>query len=1188
MSPREPDDEPVVELKPFEAQRFFEEGDVIGDPVPDAMPADPEADIESAPAAPSEGDAQGDAEVSADGEAIVEPEASANAGAPHIDVAHASDSQHDLFAGVDEPPRIPGYVVEGVIGRGATGVVYRARQEAVERPVALKVLHRELITNRRAVKRLKREARLAARLAHPSIISAIDLGVQDGLWWYAMELVEGVSLSRRIAERGSLTERECLRLFSPLCDALQHAHEVGVVHRDIKPANILVDRRGRARLVDLGLAMGHNDPSITKTGSTLGTPHYVSPEQARDPSKADIRSDLWSLGATMYHAVCGRPPFSFEDGETSGGVAEILSRVLYKPVVDPREYSPELSKGFALLLRKCLTRDTEQRYQEPWELVADIETLRERRRLDLRGSQIDAFASRRPAWVGRALGAAGLVAVIVVTWAITARPWEERAPSGPISAQVSVGDWPELRSIRDGFEGGTLMHADALLELRSPELESLPARAKYFQNELVVRVKDALQTEVDATIQSARERLDRALRTRDFPAAQLAIGGEFMTELRRRTGYAAPADLPAGSVARRAQEFVDEESQRLGTAKVAAIGAAESALESALDRLLKDEHTPLVESGRFQEAIDWLSLGSTTAWLTRDGVDLDLRGLGEDERRQIARSIAIRLSWEQSFVTRTAASAVETARETIDRVEKEFLDDITDGIVTDKIDAAVRFTSALSQRLESTGFRATGLPPELEVSFNTRVEAASDRISRAESQRRETLALVELRRLEQAAAASLAKRDYSTARDLFEEARAESWRSSTFDAIDPRIVEVARLQEFMDRAVAGIEAAAGKPIVLTFAGIRRAGTVSRDAGDLLRGGFRFRTRDRSPSRQEILVRVTDVSEVDPDRSSRVSAEDLRNFAGLGEDQSLGPKQRLTLAAFWLAEGKPRQAARVLPVNDPPAAEALLWSLNERIRAAVAASAPAKTQGADQGEPGPEPGVAEEKATIASAYGTPNQATSGDDVHVVWHFVDEPMGDVELDAPLKWEPARSAERFGSWRSGLWRRSVDGLTLDTALPDRTTFFASSLGPTLPLVAPVDLDQEISVVLHVTPGDAHPDGHLFCVSLQGYHALFVDSYAWFGRGDLRALYKHVNDGRRSSYKEFEAKPCIRFQKGQTVKVCLAIRGKTLEALTVNGRDLKFHRFLGAASPLDHFVRLRSRGPMILRTAELFAEKR
>ena len=118
-----------------------------------------------------------------------------------------------------------------------------------------------------------------------------------------MELVEGVSLLRRIGERGSLTERECLRLFSPLCDALQHAHEVGVVHRDIKPANVLVDRRGRARLVDLGLAMGQNDPSITKTGSTLGTPHYVSPEQARDPSQADIRSDIWSVGATMYHAV---------------------------------------------------------------------------------------------------------------------------------------------------------------------------------------------------------------------------------------------------------------------------------------------------------------------------------------------------------------------------------------------------------------------------------------------------------------------------------------------------------------------------------------------------------------------------------------------------------------------------------------------------------------------------------------------------------------------------------------------------------------------------------------------------------------------------------------------------------------------------------------------------------------------
>lgn len=1154
-----------MELQPFEALRFFEEGEAKGPIVPAAEGPSAKSDVPGDPLDPK------------------------------VDAAGASDSQHDVLAGI-EAPRIPGYVVEGIIGRGATGVVFRARQEAVDRPVALKVLHRELITNGRAVKRLKREARLAARLAHPSIISAIDLGVQNGLWWYAMELVEGVSLSRRIAERGSLTERECLRLFSPLCDALQHAHEVGVVHRDIKPANILVDRRGRARLVDLGLAMGQNDPSITRTGSTLGTPHYVSPEQARDPSQADIRSDLWSLGATMYHAVCGRPPFSFDADESSGGVAEILSRVLYKSVVDPREYSPELSKGFALLLRKCLTRDPEQRYQEPWELVADIETLRERRRLDLRGSQIDAFASRRPAWVSQVLAVSGLALVIASTWALTARPWEDRSQAGPAPGPVSVGDWPELRSVRDGFDAKTLLHADALLELRSPALDSLPAKAKYFQNELVVRVKDSLQGEVDAALNVARERVDEGLRNQNFPGVLSAVQAELNADLRRRTGYASPADLPGGSVARRAQEFVDEAMQRLSTAKVAAVDRAETELARALDRLLLSEHAPLVEAGRYREAVDWLSLGTPTAWLVRDGVQLDLRGLGDDDLRQIARSIEFRLSSERSLVARDAADALEAARADMDAVEGDFLEDITDGLVTAKVSARKRFIATLDQRLVAAGFDAGGLPPELEISFRARVEAAADRIGRAESLRRETLALVELRRLEQAASASLAKRDYRTARELFEDARSEPWRATTFDVLDLRIAECKRLEALLDRAVAGIIQASPGSMVLTFAGIRRTGVIGRRLTDPLRLGLRFTTRDGSPSEQVLLMRITDVCELDASESFLMGADDLRTFAGMGEGRELDSDARLTLAAFWLAEGKPGQASRVLPVEDPPASEALMWSLNERIRTAAAAAIPPKSQGASNGPasaPGANQGqgrtaMAAPPPTVRGAYGSPNQATIGNDMRVAWHFVDESIEPDALERPLKLALPAGPRRFGTWRKGVWRESVDGLTLDASLADRTTFFSGSNGPTLPLVAPLDLDQEIRIELHLTPGNPHPDGHLFCVSLQGYHALFMSGRAWFGRGDLRALYKHVNDGGQSTYGDFEAQPCTPFQNGQPIRVQLAIRGKTLEALTLDGRDLGFHRFLGAASPLDPFVRLRSRGPMVLRTAELVAETR
>ncbi len=130
-----------------------------------------------------------------------------------------------------ELPQIPGYRIEGIVGRGATGIVYRARQSSVDRVVALKVLHHELVGSQSALRRMQREARLTAKLAHPNIISAIDMGELGGQLWYAMELVDGLSLAERIAER-PLSEREALRIFIPLCEALRHAHERGVVHRD--------------------------------------------------------------------------------------------------------------------------------------------------------------------------------------------------------------------------------------------------------------------------------------------------------------------------------------------------------------------------------------------------------------------------------------------------------------------------------------------------------------------------------------------------------------------------------------------------------------------------------------------------------------------------------------------------------------------------------------------------------------------------------------------------------------------------------------------------------------------------------------------------------------------------------------------------------------------------------------------
>ena len=166
-------------------------------------------------------------------------------------------------------PGIEGYTIDGVLGHGATGTVVSGVQIAVDRPVAIKFLHPELCSDKRAIIRLQREARAAARLAHPGIISAVDMGVSEGRWWYAMELVEGISLAERIEERGTLTEREAIRLFAPIVDALEHAHGMGVIHRDVKPANILIDGRGRARL---GLGLGRNRSARNIRGNPRHSP----------------------------------------------------------------------------------------------------------------------------------------------------------------------------------------------------------------------------------------------------------------------------------------------------------------------------------------------------------------------------------------------------------------------------------------------------------------------------------------------------------------------------------------------------------------------------------------------------------------------------------------------------------------------------------------------------------------------------------------------------------------------------------------------------------------------------------------------------------------------------------------------------------------------------------------------------
>jgi len=195
------------------------------------------------------------------------------------------------------------------IGRGGMGVVYRAKQVSLNRVVALKVFTPEMAQSETSAERFHREALSMARLSHPNIVDVIEVGEEDGTQYFAMQLVEGGSLSDLIRERGSLSSERAADLAAQIADALDHAHANGIIHRDIKPDNILLNAHGRAVVTDFGIAKMTEVSQLTQTGSAIGTPDYMPPEVLRG-NPLDGRADIYSLGVVLFQMITGRAPFT--------------------------------------------------------------------------------------------------------------------------------------------------------------------------------------------------------------------------------------------------------------------------------------------------------------------------------------------------------------------------------------------------------------------------------------------------------------------------------------------------------------------------------------------------------------------------------------------------------------------------------------------------------------------------------------------------------------------------------------------------------------------------------------------------------------------------------------------------------------------------------------------------------------
>ncbi|MEE8450950.1 MAG: protein kinase [Thermoguttaceae bacterium] len=295
---------------------------------------------------------------------------------PPVAPASISDSANRIVQGKILPgDRLGHFEVLEYVGGGGMGRVFRAFDRQLSRQVALKVLLPEQTADDDAQLRFKNEAQSAARLDHANIARVYHVGEDRGLNYIVFEFVEGINIRRLVQDKGPLTIAESVSYTLQVAEALAHAAGREVVHRDVKPSNVLVTSEGHVKLIDMGLArlkrVDAEAADLTATGVTLGTFDYISPEQARDPRSADVRSDIYSLGCTFFYMLAGRPPFP------EGTVLQKLLQHQGDQPPDVREFRPELPEDVTRVLLKMLAKDPRHRYRDPSELLADLMLLAE-------------------------------------------------------------------------------------------------------------------------------------------------------------------------------------------------------------------------------------------------------------------------------------------------------------------------------------------------------------------------------------------------------------------------------------------------------------------------------------------------------------------------------------------------------------------------------------------------------------------------------------------------------------------------------------------------------------------------------------------------------------------------------------------------------------------------------------------
>ena len=335
---------------------------------------------------------------------------------------------------------VPGSVLGGryeileLLGEGGMGAVYKARDRELDRVVALKVIRPELANQQEVLRRFKQELILARQVTHKNVIRIFDLGEAEGIKFISMDYIEGQDLRSLLRQKGRLAPEEARAIIAQVCQALEAAHAEGVVHRDLKPQNIMLDSQGRATVMDFGIARSMELTGMTQTGALLGTPDYMSPEQAKG-QEVDARSDLFTLGIILYELLTGKTPYRADT------VLGTLLKRTQERARPPHELDPDLPRYLSDVVVRCLEIDPRLRYQKASEILADLEGQRKPRSTTLllrlpRFRTVEEFPTK---WIGPALAALVLLLAVVV---FRGKIFGPVAKPGPATPAVSLAILP--------------------------------------------------------------------------------------------------------------------------------------------------------------------------------------------------------------------------------------------------------------------------------------------------------------------------------------------------------------------------------------------------------------------------------------------------------------------------------------------------------------------------------------------------------------------------------------------------------------------------------------------------------------------------------------------------------------------------------------------------------------------------